>query len=211
MRFPPATHLVVMVSGEQHHAEAVQADIADVLAQMGLRLSEQKTKIAHVDEGFDFLGWRIQRHTQTGGHKRYVYTYPSTKAFASVKDKVRTISRQARNMPLAVILHRMNSVLRGWTNYFRPGVSSRTFNYLRSFTWRRVVAWLRRKHPKLSWAQLRRRYLPRWWPTDGTVTLFNPGAVHTTRYHYRGAAIPTPWTIPTPTNPSSSLAESRMR
>jgi hypothetical protein len=44
-----------------------------------------------------------------------------------------------------------------------------------------------------------------------TVTLFNPGAVHTTRYHYRGAAIPNPWTIPTPTNPSSSLAESRMR
>ena len=57
---------------------------------MGLRLSEEKTKIAHVDEGFDFLGFRIQRHPKRGTGKRFIYTYPSKKALASIKAKVRT-------------------------------------------------------------------------------------------------------------------------
>jgi Group II intron, maturase-specific domain len=74
----------------------------------------------------------------------------------------------------------------------KHGVSKRTFNYLRAIVWRRVVCWLRRKHPRASWKWLRRRYLPRWWPTDGEVTLVNPGAVVVSRYRYRGR-IPSPW------------------
>jgi len=51
-----------------------------------------------------------------------------------------------------------------------------------------------RKHPRMTWKQLRRRYCPDgWWPADGAVRLFNPGEVRTTRYRYRGASIPTPW------------------
>ena len=61
-------------------------------------------------------------------------------------------------------------------------------------TWRRVVCWLRRKHPRIRWKELRRRYLPGWWPTQGAVQMFNPGAVRIVRYRYRGAKIPTPWT-----------------
>jgi RNA-directed DNA polymerase len=84
-------------------------------------------------------------------------------------------------------------VLRGWCAYFQRGVSSRTFGYLRAYTWRPVVRWLRRKHRKANWRWLRRRYLPGWWPTYGTTVLFNPGAVRTTRYRYRAKNIPTPW------------------
>ncbi|HSH59068.1 MAG TPA: group II intron maturase-specific domain-containing protein [Acidimicrobiales bacterium] len=50
-------------------------------------------------------------------------------------------------------------MLRGWTNYFKHGVSNATFNYLRQFTWRRVLCWLRHKHRRTSWTWLRRRYL----------------------------------------------------
>jgi RNA-directed DNA polymerase len=107
---------------------------------------------------------------------------------------VRTLTSQGTNQTLAVLLHSLNPVLRGWTSYFRPGVSSRTFDYLRSYVWRRVIGWLRRKHYRSNWKQLRRRYfLDGWWPEEDGVTLFNPGAVGTTRYRYRGAAIPTPW------------------
>ena len=90
-------------------------------------------------------------------------------------------------------MNRLNPVLRGWTNFFRHGVSKATFNYLRAFTWRRVVGWLRRKYRQATWKQLRRRYLPGWWPTHGKVVLFNPGAVTVTRYRYRGQNIPSPW------------------
>ena len=58
-----ADDFVVMVAGQRHDAEALRDEIAAVLAPMGLQLSAEKTKICHIDEGFDFLGWRIQRRT----------------------------------------------------------------------------------------------------------------------------------------------------
>jgi RNA-directed DNA polymerase len=72
-------------------------------------------------------------------------------------------------------------------------VSSASFSYLDAFTWRRVICWLRHKHRRASWKQLRRRHLPSWRPTDGEVTLFNPQSIAVTRYRYRGAQIPSPW------------------
>ncbi len=185
---------VVLVAGSRAHAEALREEVAQVLAPMGLRLSEAKTRIAHIDEGFDFLGFRIQRHQKRGTGKRHVYTYPAKKALAAVKAKLRALSRQDRNQPLAVLLHQLNQVLRGWTSYFKHGVSKATFSYLRAFVWQRVVCWLRHKHPRASWKWLRRRYLPGWWPTDGEVTLVNPGAVVVSRYRYRADRIPSPWT-----------------
>jgi RNA-directed DNA polymerase len=183
-----------MVSGTRAHAEDLIGEVAGVLAPMGLTLSAEKTRIAHIDEGFDFLGWRIQRHRKRGMAKSYVYTYPSKKALRAVMDKVRRLTGQATNQPLPVLLHRINPVLRGWATYFRPGVSSRTFRYLRSFVWRRVFGWLWRKHRQESKRELRRRYCEGgWWPHVDGVWLFNPTKLGTTRYRYRGAAIPTPW------------------
>ncbi len=188
-----ADDFVVMVAGTRADAEALRAEAAAVLAPMGLRLSEEKTTITHIDEGLDFLGWRIQRQRKRGTEERYVYTYPSKAALAAVKAKVRALTTGHTDLSLAAVLYMVNPVLRGWTTYFRPGVSSATFGYLDHFTWWRVVCWLRRKHPRSTWKQIRRRYLPGWRPTDGAVTMFRPAAVGTTRYRYRGARIPSPW------------------
>ena len=53
-----ADDFVFMVSGQRHHAEALREEVAAVLAPLGLRLSPEKTAVAHIDEGFDFLGVR---------------------------------------------------------------------------------------------------------------------------------------------------------
>jgi RNA-directed DNA polymerase len=185
---------ILLVRGDRAHAEALREEAAAVLAPMGLRLSTEKTKITHIDEGLDFLGWRIQRHRKPGTAKSFVYTYPSKKAVRAVTGKVRTLRRLNKNLPLEVLLHTLNPVLRGWCTYFQPGVSSATFRFLRAFAWRRVIGWLRRKHLRMNWKRLRQRYCHGgWWPTDGSVALFDPGRMRTTRYRYRGAAIPTPW------------------
>jgi RNA-directed DNA polymerase len=185
---------VLLVKGERADVEAMRDEAAAVLATVGLRLSQAKTVITHIDEGLDFLGWRIQSHRKPGTAKSYIYTYSSKRAVKSVTGKVRTLSRLNRNQPLEVLLHNLNPALRGWCTYFQPGVSSATFAYLRGFTWRRVMGWLRRKHPRMTWKQLRRRYCQGgWWPSHGDVVLFNPARTRTTRYRYRGAAIPTPW------------------
>jgi RNA-directed DNA polymerase len=125
---------------------------------------------------------------------RHLYTYPSKAALAAIKTKVRMATREGKNQPLAILLGRLNPVLRGWTNYFRHGVSKATFNYLRAFLWRRVVCWLRHKHPTMTWKQLRQRYLPGWWPAQGERVLVDPTRVQVTRYRYRGDRIPSPWT-----------------
>jgi RNA-directed DNA polymerase len=188
-----ADDFVVVVAGTSADAESLKAETAAILSSVGLRLSEEKTKIVHVDEGFDFLGFRIQRQIKRGTQKRYVYTYPSRKSLASVKSKVRSATRGSTDQSLTIVLHRLNPVLRGWTNYFRYGVSKATFSYLRAFTWRRVICWIRHKHGRIAWKELRRRYLAGWWPTEGEVMLFNPGAVVVSRYRYRADRIPTPW------------------
>lgn len=187
-----ADDFVVLVHGTQAHAEALKEEAAAVLAPMGLRLSAAKTRIVPIDQGFDFLGLRIQRQPKRGSGKPTIYTFPTKAALASVKAKVRTATQQGLNKPLAVLLHRLALVLRGWANYFRHGVSKATFDYLRRFTWRRVLLWMRRKHRRANWKELRRRYLPGWWPTDGDVALFDIGKVAVTRYRHR-PNIPTPW------------------
>jgi RNA-directed DNA polymerase len=192
-----ADDFVVLVAGARQHAQALREQVAAVLATIGLRLSQEKTTICHIGEGFEFLGWRIQRHQQRGSLRRYVYTYPSRKALAGVKATVRAITGQTTNQPLTVVLHRLNWVLRGWANYFRHGASSKTFAYLDAFCWRRVIRWLCRKHPRTGWRRICRRWLPGWRPTEGSITLFDPGTVAIRRYRYRGAAIPSPWAATT--------------
>jgi len=191
-----ADDFVVLVHGSKAHTEALRDQVSAVLAPIGLRLSEEKSRICHVEDGFDFLGFRIQRQPKRGSGKPTVYTWPTKKALASVKATVRTVTRQGLHQPLAVLLYRLAPILRGWTSYFRYGVSKATFDYLRRFTWRRVLLWLRRKHRRANWKWLLRHYLPRWWPQDGNVALFDPGKVAVSRYRYRGN-IATPWSTTT--------------
>jgi RNA-directed DNA polymerase len=191
-----ADDFVVMVAGTRDDAEALWDEVSTVLAPMGLRLSAEKTRVCHLDEGFDFLGFRIQRRPQPGSDKRYVYTYPSRKALAAVTGKVRFLTRRREHRTLAALLKRVNPLLRGWCTYFRHGVSKRTFQYVDHVIFWRIVGWLRKRHLGLNWGTLRRRFLPAWEISDGDTALFRPRAVAVTRYRYRGTRIPTPWASP---------------
>jgi RNA-directed DNA polymerase len=188
-----ADDFVVMVKGTREHAEALRGETSTVLAPIGLRLSEEKTRVCHIDEGFDFLGYRIQRRSRRGRTgKRAVYTYPSKKALASVMNKVRSLTRRQKHRTLADLLHAVNRVQQGWCNYFRHGVSAQTFSYLDHYTWHRVAEWIRKRHNGLSWGSIRHLF-PGWKIRDGQTELFRPQTVAIIRYRYRGTRIPTPW------------------
>lgn len=202
-----ADDFVVLVSGTNAQAEALKVEVAAVLSTMGLRLSEEKTGVCHIDEGFVFLGFRIQRQVKRGSNKAFVYSWPCKQALASIMAKIKAITRQGTNQPLSDLLRQINAALRGWTVYFRHGVSKQTFDYLGRFAWLRAVGWLRRKHRRASWKAIRRRYLAlpgnRLVPHDGGVALFNAGSVAVTRYRYRGTKISNPWTERTMTTRAS--------
>jgi RNA-directed DNA polymerase len=191
-----ADDFVIMVHGTAAHTEALREEVAAVLAPMGLRLSPTKTRTCHIDEGFDFLGFHIQRRTKKGTNQKYVYTYPSKKALASITGKVRALTNRARSATLEDLLRQVNPVIRGWCMYFRHGVSKATFRYLDDFVWSRVTRWLRKRHRGVSWKDLRRRYLagsPGQRPAAAGIELFLAQQVEVTRYRWRGNRTPTPW------------------
>jgi RNA-directed DNA polymerase len=157
-----ADDFVVMVSGSRDNAEALQGEIRAVLAPMGLRLSATKTRVVHLDEGFDFLGYRIQRRHERGSSHQYIYTYPSRKAIAAVRRTVRVLTRRSSAAAPWLLLRSLNAVIRGWCAYFRHGVSKRAFGKLSSFVWQRVTRWLRQRHHRMSWHRLRRRFMCGW-------------------------------------------------
>jgi RNA-directed DNA polymerase len=198
-----ADDFVVMVAGTRNDAETLRAEVSDVLAPMGLRLSEPKTRVCHIDEGFDFLGWRIRRRAwRSRSGKTAVYTYPSRKSLASIKDKVRQLTRRARHRTLPDLLRRLNPVLRGWCTYFRHRVSKRTFGYIDHFAFWRIVGWLKKRHLGLNMHTLVRRYLPGWEISDGEIDMFRPNRFAVERYRYRGTKIPTPWESETTGSPA---------
>ncbi len=187
-----ADDLVVLVKGTRPQAEALLAELAERVAALGLRLKPAKTGLTHIDAGFSFLGMRIVRLPK--GAKRHVYTFVSNEALASVRRKVKALTgRSTRNLELSELLWALNPILRGWAAYFRYGAVKRTFGYLGWYAWWRVVRWLRKKHPRMPWKQLRRRYFGKDRLQAKGVVLYNPAAMRVLRYRFRGRQIATPW------------------
>jgi RNA-directed DNA polymerase len=194
-----ADDLVLMVSGDRHHAEALREEVSAVLAPLGLRLAPEKTRAVHIDEGFDFLGFTIRRLRKRGTSKHYVYTTPSKKAIQAIKDKVKTKTyRSTLHHGLDELLRSLNRLLVGWANYFRYGVSKAVFGAVDHHAWKRLMRWIRTKYKGktgLGMTQLRRRFCDKGWRfAHNGVVFTGASSVAVTRYRYRGSIIPTPWT-----------------
>jgi RNA-directed DNA polymerase len=195
-----ADDFVVLVHGSKSDAEAIRQEIGELLAsKLKMTLSEDKTLLTHLDAGFDFLGFHIQRKRRSDG-RQVVLTYPSKQALAAVMRKIKQATgRGMTSLRLVDVLRKINPILRGWAAYFRYGASKRTFSYLGHYAWWRMMLWLRRKHPRLTWKQARRRYYGADRITDDGITLYNPAKMKVERYLFRGAQIGTPFNIDTVT------------
>jgi RNA-directed DNA polymerase len=200
-----ADDFILVVKGERHHAHALLDEVAQVIAPLGLRLAPDKTRVVHIDDGFDFLGHTIVRRVKRGTSKTYVFTFPSAKAMRSIRDRTRelTKSRSTLYVDLDELLLRLNRSLRGWANYFRHGSSSRHFQQIDYHAWKRISSWIRRKHHPISWGEVRRRFTgPGTRFAYNGVTFSGASSVKIVRYRHRGTKIPTPWT----TNPATTPA-----
>ncbi|WP_331758516.1 group II intron reverse transcriptase/maturase [Nocardia sp. NBC_01377] len=191
-----ADDFVVLVHGERSDAEALRSEIGELLGrELKMTLSVEKTHVTHVDSGYVFLGFRVQRWTRGDG-RRVVLTIPSKNALAGVMRKIKRATGAATtSLRLGQLLRKINPILRGWAAYFRYGVSKKTFSYLGWYAWWRVIYWIRRKHPHLTWKQVRRRFYGADRISDNSVTLYNPAKMRVERYRYRGTKISTPFNL----------------
>jgi RNA-directed DNA polymerase len=176
--------------------------VTAVLAQLGLRLAPDKTRVVHIDEGFVFLGMHIRRQRKRGTSKYYVYTKPSRKAIQAIRDKVKAKTyRSTRHQGLDELLLGLNRTLAGWASHFRYGVSKAIFNAVDYHAWGRIMRWTRAKYAgkhRLGMKEMRRRFCDQGWRfAHNGVVFTGASSVKVERYRYRGSNIPTPWT-PTP-------------
>lgn len=118
------------------------------LGERGLTLSEEKTRIVHLEEGFDFLGFNIRHYavnnTNTGWK---LLIKPSQKSVQEIRDKLRQKWLKQNGQNVKAVIGNLNPIIRGWTNYFRTGVSSETFSKIDAWMFHREYRYAKRMHP----------------------------------------------------------------
>jgi RNA-directed DNA polymerase len=145
----------VLVHGTRADAETLREEIADVLTPLGLRLSPAKTRIVHMSEAFDFLGFRIQWKRKRGTDKWHVYTFIADRPIRSLKAKIRALTNKTSQQDPRSVLIRLNQIMRGWAGYFKHAVCKHTLESLENFAWHRVIRWWMRLH-RWKWNDVRR-------------------------------------------------------
>ncbi len=133
-------------------AETAKRQLAKWLAEKGLSLSEEKTRIRHLSEGFNFLGFTIRHYpapnSSRSGYKLLIT--PSRESIQRQRHKLKGLWRKHVGTPTAALIKEMNPVIRGWGNYFRSGVAKKVFNDLDRFMYHRAKRYAQRRHPNKS-------------------------------------------------------------
>jgi RNA-directed DNA polymerase len=131
--------LVLCHTREQ--AEQVKARLTDWLAPRGLAFNEAKTRITHLDQGVDFLGFSIRRY------RGKLLTKPSRQALQRIRKRLSIEVKALRGANANAVIAKLNPIIRGWAAYYRIGVSSRAFAGLDTHTWRLIYKWAKQSHP----------------------------------------------------------------
>ena len=118
-----------------------------------MRLSENKTRITHITEGFVFLGKHIRKYSN--GKLLIKPSRPNVQAFLA---EIKTFFNENLNTPVDELLIRLNPKIRGWTLFHRSSVSKRTFQYVDYRIFRELEHWMRRRHPRKTLAWCYRKY-----------------------------------------------------
>jgi group II intron reverse transcriptase/maturase len=150
-----ADDFVVMCDTERACEEA-EKQVRAVLSRLGLELHPDKTrrvKLGSGEQSFDFLGCRLRKRMsgviwEREGHRVYfLHREPSPRAMQTIRQKVRDRTGRNRNRvkDVAVLIHELNPILRGWGEYFRTGNAAKRFNQVDTYVWRRLRAFMRKR------------------------------------------------------------------
>jgi RNA-directed DNA polymerase len=164
-----ADDFVVICNGTKAQAQEMKQELGGLLSTMGLTLSEEKTRITHITEGFDFLGYRIIRSIGTNGTMVPKVLIPD-KAMKRIREKLSEMLRpRSHNTSVNAKIIALNRVIRGWCQYYRNTSSpSRTFGKLHDFVYWKMADWLSRKFEVSNRKALKRFW---WGKTYKTKTL----------------------------------------
>lgn len=116
--------------------------VADFLAERGLTLSEEKTVITNIEDGFDFLGFNIRKF------KKQLLTKPSKKAQKNFCDKIRKKIKSNKGCRQESLIRMLNPMIKGWGNYYRYGATRDAFHHVDNQIFKALWQWAKRRHSK---------------------------------------------------------------
>jgi RNA-directed DNA polymerase len=162
---------LVVCCHTQRQAQQAKAELAEWLAPRGLAFNEDKTKIVHLCEGFDFLGFNVRRY-----RSGKLLIKPSGKAIKRIRERLAAETRKLRGSNAAAVIARLNPIIRGWAACYRGAVSSKIFKKLDDYVWRLTYKWAKHTHPKKPKRWIVRRYYGRFNKLTGDRWIFGDRA-----------------------------------
>ncbi|MGC5054654.1 group II intron reverse transcriptase/maturase [Micromonospora sp. DT48] len=156
----------VVLCHSRDEAEEVKARLAEWLTPRGLAFNEDKTAIARLEDGFDFLGFNVRRYRDK------LLIKPSDAAVRRIRHRLRTETRALRGANVAAIVGAINPIVRGWAAYYRTAVSSQVFSRLDHYLWQLTYRWALRRHPNKPKRWIVSRYFGQFNPSRRTRWVF---------------------------------------
>jgi RNA-directed DNA polymerase len=147
-----ADDFVITGSSRELLETRVKPLVAGFLAKRGLVLSETKTSITHVEDGFDFLGWNVRKI------RGMLVTQPSKKNVKTFLRTIRSTLREMRTVKQVDVIDKLMPVIRGWAQYHRTQMASRTFARCDHQIWQALWRWACRRHPNKGKRWIKQRY-----------------------------------------------------
>lgn len=140
-------------------AKQAKADLQGFLSLRGLSLSEEKTQIVPLTEGFNFLGFNIKHYqdkTARSGWKLLIR--PARESVARFREKLRQTYQRLHGSNAMCLIRVLNPILRGWANYYKGVVSSKVFDSLGGYVFWKTRRWISKTHPNKSFSWRDQRY-----------------------------------------------------
>jgi RNA-directed DNA polymerase len=194
VRFPRATRLILTGSASELLEQESKPLVEQFLRERGLELSPEKTRITHMEDGFDFLGQHVRQYAGK------LLIKPARKNVKAFLGKIRKIVKANKQATTAHLIAQLNPVIRGWTNSHRHVASKVPFYSVDTAIFKMVWSWAKRRHPTKAkgWVakkDFRARHGRQWMffgqHADHALALFRAGDVPMQRHvNIRGAANP---------------------
>jgi len=147
-----ADDFIITANSKDVLQDQVLPIVKDFLGIRGLELSEQKTKITHIDEGFDFLGFNVRRY------KGKLIIKPEKERVKKFLKRIREVIIQNRSNTQSNLIFLLNPIITGWGNYYRYSVASRIFSNTDEQIYRKLWKWSTRRHSNKSKTWIAKKY-----------------------------------------------------
>jgi len=155
-----ADDFIVTGSSKELLENTVKPAIISFLMERSLTLSEEKTKVTHIEEGFDFLGQNVRKYNGK------LLIKPSKKNVKNFLGKVRKVLKKHKTAKQRNLIGLLNPIIRGWANYHRHVVAKKIFCWVDHQIWQKLWQWCKRRHPNKGRRWIKDRYFHRIGPRD---------------------------------------------